>query len=193
MGPNTRLSLAWDSWSPRPPTHFANSAKWMGHTADWVVVSQVPKREGPGAPGQTRSQTVRRQSQNHPGQAVTILPAHHRPVQAELERGFFFPGKGNGSKSLHRVNRCMNRHCVRARLQLCRNAVKSTRAKQATEKLVDRAKKGRFVSGHDFSRAVNTAKSTRPLGPEGCFSRVRVKPTRFSAACYSPNSQWNLS
>jgi hypothetical protein len=42
---------------------------------------------------------------------------------------------------------------------------------EAAEELVDAVSKGRFVSGHDFSRAVNAAKSTRPLGPVGIFRR----------------------
>jgi segregation and condensation protein A len=53
---------------------------------------------------------------------------------------------------------------------------------QAAEELVERVSKGRFVSGHDFSRAVSAAKSTGPLGPEECFSEVRVKSRSFSAA-----------
>ena len=61
--------------------------------------------------------------------------------------------------------------------------LKAGSATQTAEKLVQAVSKGRIVSGHDFSRAVNAAKSTRPLGPGGCFSRVRVKFRRFSAAC----------
>jgi 16S rRNA (cytosine967-C5)-methyltransferase len=40
-------------------------------------------------------------------------------------------------------------------------------ALQAAEKLVEAISKERFVSGHDFSRAVNAAKSTRALAPGG--------------------------
>jgi hypothetical protein len=36
-------------------------------------------------------------------------------------------------------------------------------ALQAAEKLS-------FVTGHDFSRAINAANSMRALAPEGCFS-----------------------
>ena len=46
--------------------------------------------------------------------------------------------------------------------------------------------KGRFVSGHDFSRAVSATKSARPLGPEGSSSGVRIKSKSFSAACLAP-------
>ena len=31
-----------------------------------------------------------------------------------------------------------------------------------------------FVTGHDFSRAVNAAKSTWALAPEGCFSLYTI-------------------
>jgi nucleoside phosphorylase len=60
---------------------------------------------------------------------------------------------------------------------------KSTGPLQAAEKLVECVSKRRFVSGHDFSRAVSAAKSRGPLGPEGCFSGVRIKSRPFSAAC----------
>jgi hypothetical protein len=43
----------------------------------------------------------------------------------------------------------------------------------AAEKLVECVLESRFVSGHDFSRAVNGAKSTRALAPEECFSGVQ--------------------
>jgi hypothetical protein len=39
-------------------------------------------------------------------------------------------------------------------------------ALQAAEKRVEAVSEGRIVSGHDFSRAVNAAKSTRALAPE---------------------------
>src|ERR1035438_2134518 len=41
----------------------------------------------------------------------------------------------------------------------------------------------RLVSGHDFSRAVNAAKSTRALAPEGCFPPISPQIPSFSAAC----------
>jgi c-di-GMP-binding flagellar brake protein YcgR len=56
-------------------------------------------------------------------------------------------------------------------------------ASRPAETLVECVSKRRFVSGHDFSRAVNAAKSKGPLGPEGCFSEVRIKSEPFSAAC----------
>jgi hypothetical protein len=39
-------------------------------------------------------------------------------------------------------------------------------ASQAAAKLVESVSKGRFVSGHGFSRAESAAKSTGPLGPD---------------------------
>jgi oxygen-independent coproporphyrinogen-3 oxidase len=45
------------------------------------------------------------------------------------------------------------------------------------------AEKTDVLKGHDFSRAVTAAKSTRPLGPEGCLSEARIKSRPFSAAC----------
>jgi len=62
---------------------------------------------------------------------------------------------------------------------------KSTRALQAAEKLI-------VLKGHDFSRAVTTAKSTGPLGPEGWFlgSSDQVRP--FSAACLAPEGRLDV-
>jgi hypothetical protein len=48
------------------------------------------------------------------------------------------------------------------------------------------AGKPRFVTGHDFSRAVNAAKSKRALAPEGCFSDLLPTLLPFSAACSGP-------
>jgi hypothetical protein len=39
------------------------------------------------------------------------------------------------------------------------------------------------LKGHDFSRAVNVARLTGPLGPEESFSGVRIKFRSFSVAC----------
>jgi len=58
----------------------------------------------------------------------------------------------------------------------------STRPLQAAEKLVECVSKRRFVSGHDFSRAVSATESTRALALEGCFSEVRIKSSPFPAA-----------
>ena len=62
----------------------------------------------------------------------------------------------------------------------------STLASHTAEKPVECVSKGRFVSGHDFSRAVNATKSTRALAPEGNFPGVRIKSTPFSAVCTVP-------
>jgi hypothetical protein len=53
---------------------------------------------------------------------------------------------------------------------------------QAVEKLVEAASKGRFVSGHDFGRAANAAKSRWALAPEGCISPLLPENRSFSAA-----------
>jgi len=54
-------------------------------------------------------------------------------------------------------------------------------ALQAAEKLIERVSRSRFVSGHDFSRAAIAVKTTRPLGPEGCF-RESGSSSRLSSA-----------
>ena len=49
------------------------------------------------------------------------------------------------------------------------------------------AEKRSFVSGHDFSRAVNTAKSTWALAPEGCFSgNLPAVPASSAASSTAP-------
>jgi hypothetical protein len=55
-------------------------------------------------------------------------------------------------------------------------------ALQAAEKLV-------VLKGHEFTRAVSGTKSTRPLGPEGCFSHIRPQILPFSAACLAGPQQ----
>ena len=47
-------------------------------------------------------------------------------------------------------------------------------ALRASEKLVELAPRGRFVPGHDFSRAADATNSTRALAPEGRFPRRNV-------------------
>jgi hypothetical protein len=62
---------------------------------------------------------------------------------------------------------------------------------QAAEKPVDRVSKGRFVSGHGFSRAVNAAKSRWPLGPGGMFfgnPDLDHKPFLIDASARTPYS-----
>jgi threonylcarbamoyladenosine tRNA methylthiotransferase MtaB len=61
-------------------------------------------------------------------------------------------------------------------------ALHADAALQAAEKFVEADPNGRIVSGHDFSRAVNAAKSTRPLGPEGRISPILPASRSFSAA-----------
>jgi segregation and condensation protein A len=50
---------------------------------------------------------------------------------------------------------------------------KPTPDEAATEPTVEELA---VLKGHDFSRAANAAKSTRPLGPEGCSSAVEPEP-----------------
>ncbi len=58
-------------------------------------------------------------------------------------------------------------------------------ASQAAEKLV-------VLKGHEFTRAVIGTKSTRPLGPEGCFSHIQqILP--FSAASSAPAAELALA
>jgi lipoyl(octanoyl) transferase len=59
-------------------------------------------------------------------------------------------------------------------------------AEQATEKPAPAKERGGFVSGHDFSRAVNAAKSTRALAPEVCFSGALTENNSFPAASNAP-------
>ena len=82
--------------------------------------------------------------------------------------------------------------CIRARLYRLREnsqnvfqegALCQGTTLQAAEKLVDRVSMGRFVSGHDFSRAVNATKQRRALAPEGCLPLTSPENRSFSAAC----------
>jgi len=66
--------------------------------------------------------------------------------------------------------------------------LKAGSATQTAEKLVQAVSKGRIVSGHDFSRAVNAAKSTRALAPAGCISPSLPDNRSFSAARASATS-----
>jgi hypothetical protein len=59
---------------------------------------------------------------------------------------------------------------------------KMTRALQAAEKLD-------VLKGHEFTRAVRGIKSTRPLGPAGCFSIVLPRIRHFSAASLAPEGR----
>ena len=56
-------------------------------------------------------------------------------------------------------------------------------AKQAAEEREEAVSKDRIVSGHDFSRAVNVANSTRALAPEGCISPSLPENRSFSEIC----------
>src|ERR1039458_1219827 len=71
------------------------------------------------------------------------------------------------------------------------SAPRTTR--QAAEKLVEAVSKGRFVSGHDFSRAVNATKQERALAPEGCISPLLPENRSFSAASRDAGSRSVLS
>ena len=66
--------------------------------------------------------------------------------------------------------------------------LKAGSATQTAEKLVQAVSNGRIVSGHDFSRAVNAAKSTRALAPEGRISPSLPDNRSFSAARASATS-----
>ena len=54
------------------------------------------------------------------------------------------------------------------------------------KKLVGRVSKRRLVSGHDFSRAADAAKSTWPLGPEGCLSGDWHQVQTFFRSLFTP-------
>jgi len=101
--------------------------------------------------------------------------------------GHDFTGCGKTRRS------CLNGPlCIRARLYRLRKnsqnvfqegALYQGTTLQAAEKLVDRVSMGRFVSGHDFSRAVNATKQRRALAPEGCLPLTSPENRSFSAAC----------
>jgi hypothetical protein len=58
---------------------------------------------------------------------------------------------------------------------------------EAAEELVEAASEDRSVSGHDFSRAVNAAKPTRALAPEGSSSRDALEvPPSSEASLVAP-------
>jgi hypothetical protein len=92
--------------------------------------------------------------------------------------------------------------CIRARLYRLREnsqnvfqegALCQGTTLQAAEKLVDRVSMGRFVSGHDFSRAVNATKQRRALAPEGCLPLTSPENRSFSAACLAPRDVFRQS
>ena len=65
-------------------------------------------------------------------------------------------------------------------------------ALQAAEKLILGTKPQSFVSGHDFSRAANVAKSTWALAPAKFQFAPESNPAPFSAACLAPEGMLDV-